>query len=240
MTLPISSHTRLVDSMDPPTLPSPLLHHFLQLARSSSSSSRLILGIAGQPGSGKTTLASSLCSALCAELGPGSAAALSMDGFHLPRSTLAQGIGGHSPQEAFERRGCPWTFDPAGLAQALAAVRAGRDSNSSVAWPGFDHSVGDPEHGAVSVPPSAVLVLVEGLYLLHRADGWEALEGLLDAVYYLDTPPELAAQRLCKRHMSAWGISEEEALARIARNDGQNAQLVAGTRGAASALLAPE
>jgi pantothenate kinase len=85
-----------------------------------------------------------------------------------------------------------------------------------------------------------VLVLVEGLYLLHRADGWEALEGLLDAVYYLDTPPQLAAQRLCQRHMAAWGISEAEALARIARNDGLNAQLVAGTRGSASALLAPE
>ena len=204
------------------------------LLAAAAAGQRRLYGIAAEPGAGKTTLAAQLCALVNAEH-PGRCAALSADGYHLYRAQLAQGVAGRSAAESLARRGTPWTFDAAALAAGLRAVRAG--GGSAVGWPGFDHAVGDPEEGHVLVQPSVTVVLVEGLYLLHRGDGWGALEGLLDATWYLDTPPETAQQRLCARHQQAWGISAEEARQRIALNDGPNAELVRQGRARASGLV---
>ena len=198
---------------------------------------RSLYGLAAEPGAGKTTLAAQL-SALVNAARPGSCVALSMDGFHMTRAQLAQGVAGRSPAEALARRGAPWTFDAAALAAKVRAVRAGYGASAAVGWPGFDHAVGDPQEDSVRVAPSVAVVLVEGLYLLHRADGFEALEGLLEATWYVATPPALAQQRLCARHQQACGISAEEARARIARNDGPNAELVRQGAARASGLVA--
>jgi hypothetical protein len=48
----------------------------------------LLVGLAGGPGSGKTTAATALHKALAATHGPAHAAALPMDGFHLSRAQL--------------------------------------------------------------------------------------------------------------------------------------------------------
>jgi pantothenate kinase len=173
-----------------------------------------IVGLVGMPGSGKTTLATQLARAL----GP-QAIALGMDGFHLTRAQLAAMP---DPDQAFARRGAPWTFDPQALVRALRAIQENRDP---VAWPGFAHDVGDPVANAFCVTAQHRLVMVEGLYLLHREHGWD-LQGLLDECAYLDTPLDTALQRLALRHQSAWGISEQAALARIASNDSINAGYV--------------
>ena len=220
-----------------PALPGapPELDPLPLLLAAAAAPGRSLFGLAAEPGAGKTTLAAQLCARVNAAR-PGSCVALSMDGFHLYRAQLAQGVAGRSPAEALARRGAPWTFDPAALAAKVRAVRAGYGA-AAVGWPGFDHAVGDPEEGHVLVQPCVAVVLVEGLYLLHRGDGWGALEGLLDATWYLDTPPETAQQRLCARHQQAWGISAEEARQRIALNDGPNAELVRQGRARASGLV---
>ena len=185
---------------------------------------RRLFGIAAEPGAGKTTLAGQLCADVNAVY-PGACVALSMDGYHLRRAQLSEGVGGRSAEESHRRRGAPFTFDAAGLAAKLRAVREGFGA-APVAWPAFDHAVKDPVQNAVVVSPEARVVIVEGLYLLHRSDGFEALEGLLDATYYLATPFPLADARLLARHQEAWGISEAEARQRISENDGPNALLV--------------
>jgi pantothenate kinase len=80
------------------------------------------------------------------------------------------------------------------------------------------------------------LVVVEGLYLLHRDHGWN-LDGLLDTCWYLDVPMELALQRLVARHQAAWGFSIAQAQARVAMNDQLNADIVLQTRARADALV---
>lgn len=202
---------------------------------------RVLFGLAGVPGSGKTTAAAALAAAAAAAAGApaASVAVLSADGFHLPRSALALGVAGRSAEESFARRGAPWTFDSGALVSALAAVAA--DEGAAIAWPGFDHAVGDPAPGAILVPPTARLVLLEGLYLLHGGDGWSGVLPLLrGGVLFLDTPPHDAAARLLARHQAAWGISREAAQARIDSNDGPNGELVRGTASRAAALLAVE
>ncbi len=193
---------------------------------------RVLVALAGVPGSGKSTLAARLAAEVNAALGPGTMAALSMDGFHLSQAALRRMP---DPDAAFARRGAPWTFDVPALVDRLRAVR---DAAGDVPWPDFGHEIGDPVEGALDVGAAARLVLVEGLYLLHAADGWEALRPLWDERWYLDTPLEVALTRLADRHRTAWGLTRAEAERRIAANDRLNAEIVARTRDAADWRLA--
>jgi pantothenate kinase len=111
------------------------------------------------------------------------------------------------------------------LQERLQLLRASA-GRADIPWPGFEHTVGDPVEGAATVPASTRLVIVEGLYLLHHADGWEAISQLFDERWYLDTPLEIAMERLALRHMQAWGITRDAAEQRIATNDRLNAEIV--------------
>lgn len=205
--------------MSPKILLQPV-EHLLQRLGSSSRGQRVIVGLVGLPGSGKSTLAKSLQARVNASLDAQRMLSIGMDGFHLTKKQLAELP---NPQKAFARRGAPWTFDPAGLAQRLQMLRA--SPLAAVDWPGFEHDVGDPVQAALHIGPNIQLVLIEGLYLLHEADGWN-VSSLLDECWFLDVPLPLAMQRLQARHMAAWGMSAEQAQARIKVNDEINAVLV--------------
>lgn len=197
---------------------------------------RYLIALAGVPGSGKTTLAASLCAEVNAQLGPKSAhgmVSLGMDGFHLTRAELKQRP---DAAEALARRGAPWTFAPDALAERLHTLRTAA-GHHAVGWPDFQHELGDPIENRQWVPAATRLVLVEGLYLLHTGDGWEAVANLFDERWYLDTPLPLALQRLASRHQRVWGISQAEAEARIATNDRLNAEIVQRSRGNADRII---
>ncbi len=186
---------------------------------------RRLIAIAGAPGSGKSTLAATLADEVNRCTAPNTLVALGMDGFHLTKHELSQQP---DPDEAFARRGAPWTFNTVAMYERMLQVQeaAGR---SDVPWPGFEHNIGDPVEGAYVVPASTRLVIIEGLYLLHQADGWDAISRLFDERWFLDTPMELSLERLALRHMQAWDWSREQAEARIATSDRFNAELVQET-----------
>lgn len=205
----------------PPLLEQPV-ERLVALLESRPARSMIMIALAGVPGSGKTTLASRLADAVNARTAPDTMLALGMDGFHFTKAALRQFP---DPAEAFARRGAPWTFDAAALQQRLEQLRASY-SRRDVPWPGFEHAAGDPVEGASTVLASTRLVIVEGLYLLHRADGWETISTCFDERWYLDTPMEIALERLARRHMQAWGITRHDAEHRIATSDRLNAVLV--------------
>jgi energy-coupling factor transporter ATP-binding protein EcfA2 len=72
---------------------------------------RRLLGIAGAPGGGKSTLADALVEAL----GPDTARLVGMDGFHLAQSELER-LG------KADRKGAPDTFDAAGYTMVFASM----------------------------------------------------------------------------------------------------------------------
>jgi pantothenate kinase len=196
---------------------------------------RVVIGLVGLPGSGKSTLAEKLVDAVnertSSTVFSPMAVALSMDGFHLSKAALGQFP---DPAAAFARRGSPWTFNPAVLATSLRKLIEIPYTSST--WPAFEHGVGDPVADAIFIEADVKLIIVEGLYLLHREHGWN-MAGLLDECWYLDTSMDVAMERLIKRHMTSWGFSRERALERLAINDRLNADIVLQSRERADWLI---
>ncbi|MEV6214658.1 nucleoside/nucleotide kinase family protein [Nocardia sp. NPDC051833] len=189
---------------------------------------RYLLGIAGPPGAGKSTLAHGLCAEL-ARAGRRAVVA-PMDGYHLRNAALrAQG--------ALARKGEPDTFDAAGFVADLRALRRSR-IGEPVPWPLFDRAIDEPTEAGVVVRDEDIVV-VEGNYLLltdAEAPGWAAVRGLLDACWYLDAPREVLTERLLHRH-TVGGRTPAQAKVKVTDSDLRNADLVAGSRPRADQVL---
>jgi pantothenate kinase len=176
---------------------------------------RRVLGIAGLPGSGKSTLAQRVVDKVGTR-----ASLVAMDGFHLAQSELVR-LG------RAERKGAPDTFDVAGYIGLLRRLRA--RPYESVYAPVFRRELEEPIAAAVEVATTATLVVTEGNYLLGQVGAWASIRGLLDEVWYVDTPDETRIPWLIERHVRH-GRSPEAARAWVMRSDECNAAVVRLTR----------
>ncbi|MEV7796048.1 nucleoside/nucleotide kinase family protein [Streptomyces sp. NPDC087512] len=190
---------------------------------------RAILGIAGSPGAGKSTLAEALVRELNGT-GGAWAAHVPMDGFHLADAELER-LGRR------DRKGAPDTFDAAGYAALLRRLRE-EGNGDTVYAPGFERVLEQPLSGALPVPPEARLVVTEGNYLLLGTGAWARVRSCLDEVWFCEVPEEERVRRLVARH-EEFGKSHEDAVAWVLGTDQRNAHLVAAT-GRHADLVVPE
>jgi pantothenate kinase len=188
---------------------------------------RLLVGITGAPGAGKSTLADGLSDAVGRRLGPGSVAVVPMDGFHLADVTL-ESLG------LRHRKGAPETFDADGYAALLQRVRGSQ--GRAVFAPGFERVLEQPLAAAVTVPASARVVVTEGNYLLLDDPGWSTVREVLDEVWFCRADDVVRRERLVARHV-AFGKTPEEARAWVDRVDEPNAVLVEATRARADLVV---
>ncbi|GAB2331009.1 nucleoside/nucleotide kinase family protein [Streptomyces variabilis] len=204
----------------------------LRRARSlSRDGRRAILGIAGSPGAGKSTLAERLVRDLNGTGEPW-VAYVPMDGFHLADAELER-LGRR------DRKGAPDTFDAAGYAALLRRLRDESEAGEVVYAPAFERELEQPLAGAVPVPPAARLVVTEGNYLLLGTGVWTRVRTLLDEVWFCAADEERRVRRLIARH-ERFGKSHEEAVSWVERSDERNAALVAATRGRADLVVPVE
>ncbi|MGW2485911.1 nucleoside/nucleotide kinase family protein [Streptomyces sp. NPDC001606] len=180
---------------------------------------RALLGIAGSPGAGKTTLAEHLVHALNAD-GRCPAAHVPMDGFHLADAELDR-LGRR------DRKGAPDTFDAAGYAALLRRLR--EETGEVVYAPGFERVLEQPLAGAIPVPAAARLVVTEGNYLLLAEGSWARVRPCLDEVWFCEMPEEERIRRLIARH-EEFGKDRAAAVAWVLGTDQRNAELIATTR----------
>ena len=173
--------------------------------------SRRIIGIAGEPGAGKSTIAE----ALAAQLG---AALLPMDGYHLPQQTLRE-LGRR------DRMGAPDTFDVDAFVLTLADLRIGA---ATVVAPSFDRDVEEPVADVIAVQPEVDTVIVEGNYLLLDSGGWERVADLLDVTFFVEVDHDIRLLRLINRHVR-FGKSQDDARAWALGPDESNAELIRAT-----------
>ncbi|MEU6478697.1 nucleoside/nucleotide kinase family protein [Streptomyces sp. NPDC047017] len=195
---------------------------------------RALLGIAGSPGAGKSTLAGRLVRALNGAAAAPWAVQVPMDGFHLADAELDR-LGRRG------RKGAPDTFDAAGYAALLRRLREedGQDTagrGGTVYAPGFERVLEQPLAGAVPVPPSARLVVTEGNYLLLDSGPWARVRPELDEVWFCVLDEEERVRRLVARH-EEFGKSHAEAVAWVLGSDQRNADLVAATRDRADLIV---
>lgn len=185
---------------------------------------RVVLGIAGAPGAGKSTLARRIVVAVVERLGAGSAVQVPMDGFHLANAAL-DALGRH------DRKGAVDTFDAAGY---VALVRRLATADEPVVWaPDFDRRIDEPVAGSIAVPRATRLVVTEGNYLLDTEAPWTALPDLLTETWACVVDDAVRVDRLVGRHMRH-GRDHDAARAWAVEVDGVNAARVAATVGRAS------
>lgn len=181
-----------------------------------------MIGIAGIPGSGKTTFSQILTNRIneiAAKESPESpppAGFLPMDGFHLTRAALSAMP---NPEEAHARRGAAFTFDAPKFLQIVTALRTGSKADPVLA-PSFDHAVKDPKEDDITILPTHRIVVLEGNYLALDQDVWRDAAALLDELWFVEVDFEVARKRLRERHVRA-GIAKtvEEGDKRALEND---------------------
>ncbi|KAL1875926.1 hypothetical protein VTK73DRAFT_9710 [Phialemonium thermophilum] len=201
---------------------------------------RLIIAIAGIPGSGKTTLTQLVTSAINARhatLDPSNlshtrtpiAAFVPMDGYHLTRAQLSAMP---DPITAHARRGAEFTFDGPAFLRLVQALREPINSHSAVIRaPSFDHAVKDPVPDAITILPSHRVILLEGNYTLLDREPWKSAASLADERWFVEVDFSIARRRLIRRHLVAGIVAtEEEADRRAVENDLPNGEEIVRLR----------
>ncbi|WP_250037323.1 nucleoside/nucleotide kinase family protein [Paractinoplanes maris] len=191
---------------------------------------RAVLGIAGPPAAGKTTLAEHLVAALAPAPPDGLTAGawvahVPMDGFHLADLELER-LGRR------DRKGAPDTFDASGYAALLRRLHD--DQDDVIYAPGFERTIEQPIAGAVPIERSARLIVSEGNYLL--LESWQPVRALLTEVWYADLDHSERLRRLIDRHVR-FGKDETDAIEWATGTDERNAAVIAETRDRADLIV---
>ncbi|QGN35623.1 nucleoside/nucleotide kinase family protein [Microlunatus sp. Gsoil 973] len=179
---------------------------------------RRILGIAGAPASGKSTLAAQLVERLGGQY-PGRVALLGMDAFH-----LAQRILDRRGQAAI--KGAPETFDGLGYLRLLERIT---QTSETVYAPVFERGIEDSIAHAVEITPDTWLIITEGNYLLLDAEPWRQLRHVVDETWFVSLEEKVRQERLLHRHL-AFGHEPTEARERTLGSDQHNAELISTRR----------
>lgn len=176
---------------------------------------RVVVAVAGVPGAGKTTLVGHLVEKLRTK--KILAAVLPQDGYHYYRLELAQF---EDPEEAFRRRGAPFTFNAERFVEDVTSVAAGKHTKV----PLFDHSKKDPVEDDIDIGDDVRVVLIEGNYVGLEDEPWNRLKHVCNELWVASTPPETVRERIVRRHLaSGIAATTQEAEERADGLDLQNA-----------------
>jgi pantothenate kinase len=175
---------------------------------------RAVLGIAGAPASGRSTLAALLLAELERQR-PGEAVGVGMDAFHLGHRVLVR-------RGQTQIKGAPETFDAVGFLHLLRRIRT---ETGTVYAPEFDRDIEDSLAHVVEIGTGVGLVVTEGNYLLLDAEPWDGVRTLLDDAWFVHLDDTERQRRMVARHLRH-GHARADAEARTYGNDERNARLV--------------
>jgi|ERR1017187_2099990 pantothenate kinase len=193
---------------------------------------RVVVGIAGPTGAGKSVVA-----VLFKELAKQARLSfafesITIDAYHYANSFLNSHFSEGEPLKKVKGR-----FDTYAV-QKLASDVQRFCSGQKVAFPIYSRKLHDPVENGVVVEAKHSLLIVEGLWLLYDQGGWETIGSLLDFSFFIDSEKEKAKEPVIKRHM-AGGRTFEDASRHYELVDGKNSDLVLTTKPRADRVIPP-
>jgi pantothenate kinase len=192
-----------------------------RIVHRSNQHGRFMLGIAGEPGAGKSTVSGYLERALGAH-----AVVVPFDGFHFANALL-------DGTELQARKGAIDTFDLAGYRVLVQRLRAADEP--VVYAPAYLREVEEPIAASIAIQRATPIVIVEGNYLLADQPDLALARSLLDEVWYVQTADQTRLHRLIQRHIQfgktyaearAWALGSDEANAHAIRKTRDQADLI--------------
>ena len=175
-----------------------------------------LIGIAGPPATGKSTLAGRLVTDL--NTAGTKACFCPMDGFHLTNAQLDE-------RGLRDAKGRIDTFDAEAFVTSVLRLR----ERTSFWWPVYSRQRHDPIPEGTSVSGTETAYVIEGNYVLAELEPWRVAGDEFDLRIFVDAPDEVLRQRLLNRHPKS-GRSPSEALQKIGRTDIPNAQIIRNGR----------
>ncbi len=192
--------------ISPPTIVDALL-------RRAGDARSFLVGLAGPPAAGKSTLAEALRDGLLAR--GESAEILPMDGFHMDNGILAE-------RGLLPRKGVPESFDGRGFVDIVKALKR---AEGEVLVPVFDRARELAINAARAIPVETRFVLAEGNYLLFKDAPWDALDGVFDFTIFVGPPYPVLEERLRQRWMG-YALPEDQIGWKLYGNDLPNGKRI--------------
>ena len=183
------------------------------LQRRAGDARRFLVGLAGPPAAGKSTLAEALRDGLLAR--GESAEILPMDGFHMDNGILAA-------RGLLPRKGVPESFDGRGFVDIVHALKR---AEGEVLVPVFDRSCELAINAARAIPCETRFILAEGNYLLFKDAPWDRLDGLFDFTIFVGPPYPVLEERLRQRWLG-YALPEEQVGWKLYGNDLPNGKRI--------------
>jgi len=180
-----------------------------------NSDQRVLIGIVGKPGSGKSQLSSYLMKNLPKE----SVSLVPMDGFHLSNKILTE-LG------SSDRKGAPDTFDATGFSILMERIRF---TLEDIYFPIFHREIEESIAAEGLVTRNTKLVITEGNYLLYDQNNWQNVATSLTESWYVEVDETLRLERLVDRHQF-YGKTTAAAIDWAYGSDEMNAELVGDTK----------
>jgi putative kinase len=192
--------------------------------------SRLVVALTGPIGSGKSVIAElSREFAKQSDL-PFRFETLGIDAFHYNNDYLMS----HEAEgrKLKDIKGRYDTYDVPKLVAALQDFRDGKE----VSLPEYSRVIHEPVENMSHVAEGNALLLVEGQWVMHDTNGWEAVRPLVDYCYYIDAEKERVRSAVIRRH-AVGGRTQEEAARYYDEVDSSNFVLTQASKGKADKVL---
>jgi pantothenate kinase len=193
---------------------------------------RVIIGIAGPTGAGKSVIAALLKVIADQQTLPFIFETLTIDAYHYPNEFLLSHASGDRPLK--DVKGRYDTYDVKKLAGDLEKFVSGNE----VSLPKYSRKLHDPVENSVTLAGKEVLLVVEGLWLLFEQAGWEMIRPFLDFVFFIESDREKAKASVVQRHVRG-GRTCAEAMKYYDEVDARNFDLVVATRSRADKVMSP-
>jgi pantothenate kinase len=160
---------------------------------------RILVAVAGPPGSGKSVFTALLVVVINAIAGCEEAIQIQQDGWHFTNEYLDtltfQKEGVEIPLRSI--KGAPETYDTDSAYECLKNIRQGMQ----VQIPVYSRTLHDPVPNARVIKPNHLIAVVEGNYWLLKVPPWDKFQKLFDVSIFLTANPETLLEGLCLRQL---------------------------------------